>query len=198
MNILQIGANKGNTDNDPVWKLCMDNYPKSLDWKMVFVEPNRVALDILKDNYLEKGFLPSAISCYYYGISDEHSNGILYIDNHIAGNLTSQHASLDKNHLIKMGHDEDAISELHITIYPLKSFLDVYRDLDYLQIDTEGHDGKIILGVESFTKYSVKLIEFEYCHLETEECKKVIAKLYNEGYEYVSKTHEDIIFKLKD
>ena len=56
MKIVQIGANKGNTDNDPVWKLCQENLPNSKSWDLLFVEPNMKALKILRDNYTNAGF----------------------------------------------------------------------------------------------------------------------------------------------
>lgn len=89
MVIVQIGANKGKTDNDPIWKLCQDNLPESLNYNLFLVEPNPKACEILKENYKDfknVTIIQKAIS-NYCGYID------LYVDNDDKVNhYGSQHA----------------------------------------------------------------------------------------------------------
>lgn len=195
MNIVQIGANKGKTSNDPVWKLVNENLPESLSWNMTLIEPNPKAIDILKENYTSIGFIKN-ILIYNYGVSDTLGYRSLYVDNDVPGNEGSQHASFNKSHLHKLEHDDSVITEIRTYCYKLDNFL-FYNTVDYLQIDTEGWDGKILLGADLGIS-KIKKIQFEYCHLEYEECRAVVKKLIDFGYKYVSKTHEDIIFELEE
>lgn len=195
MIIVQVGANKGNTDNDPVWKLVNENLPESLSWKLIFIEPNKKALAILTENYRNIGFTYPNILTYNYAVSDKTQYLTLYVDNDVPGNEGSQHASLSRSHLNKLGHDDSVITEMPVYGHKLNAFLIGEKPIDYLQIDTEGWDGKILLGAD-LNSYKIKKIQFEYCHLEYEECRAVVKKLVDHGYKYVSKTHEDITFEL--
>jgi FkbM family methyltransferase len=160
LNILQIGANKGNTDNDPVWKLCQENLPESLYWHIILVEPNTKALRIARHHYYDAGF--KNVIAYSAGVSDKEEELTLYVDNDVPGNEGSQHASCIKDQILKMGHTENELTEIKIWCYPLTQFM--FSGIDYLQIDTEGYDGKILLGYDF--KYKPKVIEFELLDLD--------------------------------
>lgn len=189
MKILQIGANKGNTDNDPIWKLCQENLPESLKWDLWLVEPNIKAVEILRKNYLDCGF--QNVKCIPFAISDKFEDVILYVDNDIPGNEGSQHSSLNKKHLFKMGHTDSVIVEKLVKAIPLNSIL--WGKIDFLQIDTEGYDGKILLGAD--LTHDIKKIQFEHCHLEQNEFKQVVEKLISYDYCLIFKDREDCIFK---
>lgn len=186
MNILQIGTNKGNTDNDPVWKLCQENLPESRRWKLILIEPNKKALDIAKHHYYNSDF--ANIIFYNVGVSDKVEELTLYIDN----DEVSQHASCIKNQILKMGHTENELTEVKIICYPLSTFM--FHDIDYLQIDTEGYDGKILLGYDF--KYKPKVIEFEHFHLPLKERMKVQEILEDNGYEFIWINAEDVRYEL--
>jgi hypothetical protein len=68
--------------------------------------------------------------------------------------------------------------------------------VDYLQIDTEGYDAKIILGAD-FSYFGVRTIEFEHIHLSAKERHSVHEKLVSSGYEFCWTKSEDTRYELK-
>lgn len=187
MIILQIGANKGNTDNDPIWKLCQEQLPNSLHWELYFVEPNPFSLDILKINYELAGFKNT--NYFNCAITDQFKSVILYIDNDRA--LGSQHCSLHKDHMYKMGHHESVISEIEVQGVQLSEILDkINKPIDFLQIDTEGHDAVILLNCQ-LKKYNIKTIEYEWIHLKNQELEMLHSHLIQQGYTFIHREGED-------
>ena len=80
--------------------------------------------------------------------------------------------------------------------------IDDYKidEIDLLHIDTEGHDYNILINYDFEIK--PKKILFEHKHTDgTNKCErnynKILNKLYNLGYEFVSKNTEDTLLKLK-
>ena len=184
--IVQIGSNKGNTDNDPVWKFCQENTPDSYGWELILVEPNPKAIAIIDKNYREAGF--NNFTVLNYGASDKEEDLILYVDNDIPGNEASQHSSVYKSHMYKMGHTDQAIVEYKIKCYPLCYFLP--NPVEYLQIDTEGHDDKILLGCD-FNYFDVDKIQYEHLHLSEDRNSRLLSYLYQFNYKITNKTNED-------
>jgi len=192
VHIIQVGANKGNTDNDPVWKLCQENMPASLDWKIDLIEPNPKAVEICRENYRVAGFTNVVVFCC--GISDTHEELDLFIDNDVPGNEGSQHASMNRSHLHKLGHSDQVISTRRVTCYPLHEFFHE-SVVDILQIDTEGYDAKVLLGCD-FTGLTIKKIQFEHIHISPEEFAAVVSKLEEIGYKRTYFGPEDVVYEL--
>lgn len=186
--IVQIGTNKGNTNNDPVWAMCMESAPESFDWDIILVEPNPKAASIIENNYSSAGFKNFGV--INLGISDKEEDLILYVDNDIPGNEVSQHASLYKSHMYKMGHTDSCLTEYKIKCVPLSYVL--VDDVDYLQVDTEGHDDKILMGCD-FNYFNVKKIEYEHAHLGEQRNKDLLNYLVSFGYRVIKQTLEDTI-----
>lgn len=93
-----------------------------------------------------------------------------------------------------MGHKEEVISSIKVECCTLQKLLSEYKltEVDYLQVDTEGHDAKI-LNCCDFSIFSVKQIEFEYIHLSEVEIKYLKERLENFGYKTIKITNEDVI-----
>jgi FkbM family methyltransferase len=191
MIIVQIGANKGNTDNDPIWKLCQENAPDSYNWHLILVEPNPKAIPIIRRNYEGEGFLN--VDVVNIGVSDKEEELTLYVDNDIPGNEASQHSSLYKSHMHKMGHSESALTEYKVKCVPLSYILPL--EVDYLQIDTEGYDDKILLATD-FNYHKVNKIEYEHVHIGAERNTLVKQHLESFGYTIKSVTFEDTIYEM--
>ena len=190
MIIVQIGSNKGNTDNDPVWAMCNANIPQSYDWELILVEPNPKGVAILSKNYIDAGFKNvKVINC---GVSDKEEDLILYIDNDVPGSEASQHCSMKKSHMHKMGHADSVITEHPIKCVTLSSILP--PKVDYLQIDTEGYDFKVLMGCD-FTRHKIDIIEYEHVHISEEENSLLRKRLEENGFRETGKTAEDTQFQ---
>ncbi len=194
MKIVQIGANKGNTDNDPVWKLCQENLPESQSWDLLFVEPNMKALKILRDNYTNAGFHNTK----FLQVAASYESNILtlHLDHdNIEGSEGSQHCSLYKDHMHKMGHSDSVLSTVLVSSLTLADILKIADGtVDYLQIDTEGHDAVILLGC-NLSKFDIKKIEYEHLHIGNTINNEVNNHLTTHGYHLVNKNHEDSIYE---
>lgn len=192
MIIVQIGSNKGNTDNDPVWKLCQENLPNSLGWQLFLIEPNPKAFSRLCEAYsafTSATFIEAAVT---------NTNGFitLFVDNHMKeGHEGSQHASLIPEHLDKMGHHRDKVSTIYVKSITFDSIVDLYdlKSIDYLQIDAEGYDAKIVYGID-FNKINIAKLEFEHCHIHPDTLKEVVKKLIDANFILNWKNKEDICY----
>lgn len=190
MKIIQIGANKGNTNNDPVWALCQEFAPDSYNWELILVEPNPHAMVILKESYKEfknARFIEAAVS-------NKRGSTFLYVDNiDRAGHEGSQHASLNKNHLFKMGHQKSDIGQIQVNKIVFDDLIDDNQPIDLLQLDTEGHDFDILLSI-NFEKHTIKQIYYEFAHMTKKEQDTIKNKLQNAGYIRTHKSQEDEIW----
>ena len=188
--IVQVGANKGATDNDPVWALCQENLPQSLDWTLLLFEPNPKAAHICFRNYKAYGF--KDVTIMEAAVSDCDRTVELYIDNDIPGNEGSQHASMYLSHMYKMGHAYEALVKITVPCITLNDYIP--HQVDYLQIDTEGHDDIIVNSID-FERFDIKKIEFEKAHLEEYRLERTTKLLKNNGYRMAWESREDICFE---
>ena len=119
----------------------------------------------------------------------------------------SPHASLDINfqysHLHGLGRD--VITELEVKLITFDELIKKYQweneEIEYLLIDTEGHDCDIILSTD-FTKYKIKNIKFESTHSDGpfkkgEKLNNAITHLQNCGYNIVKTDVCDITMTKK-
>ena len=75
------------------------------------------------------------------------------------------------------------------------------KSIDYLSIDTEGHDYDILMAID-FNLIKPILISFEHMHMDGyktqgEKYAKLQNYLIENGYELLHKNEEDTCFKLK-
>ena len=178
MNIIQIGSNKGNTDNDMIWAICEQAKPQSYKWNLTLVEPNPHAMSILKKSY-EKfenvRFVEAAVS-------NKRGSSYLYVDNvDKVGHEGSQHASLNRSHLLKMGHQKADISSIQVSIILFDDLVGYNQQIDLLQIDTEGYDFDILMSID-LNKYSINRIYYEHVHMTKKQHDIISDKLKTHGY----------------
>lgn len=195
--IIQVGSCNG---FDGVWEMIKNN-----TFESILIEPNPRSMDVLKKNYAE-------ITNIHYeniAISTVKGKKCLFIDNYDsdkynAGVGVTPHASFDINfqyaHLHGMGRDE--ITALDVECYTISDIIKKYHwendEIDYLFIDTEGHDCDIILATD-FSKFKIKCIKFETTHADGpftkgQKLQNTINHLLGQGYNTVKFSTYDMIF----
>lgn len=171
MKIFQLGVCKA---NDDLTEIIRD---KNIEL-LVLVEPlNFHNSDIeecyqhIKNKYIENIAISiddniSETSFYYH-----KNDGPLY-----------EVASLDKNHILKHGYNEDGIIEKKIKCQTINSLFNKYNvdSIDILFIDTEGLDDDIIKTID-FSRFNILSIYFENLHLKS----NVYSYLENNNYEII-------------
>ena len=194
MIIVQIGANKGNTDNDPIYHtLC--NLDNTDDVTLVLIEPHPKAKAILENVY---HFVKNKI-IVQCGVGSKPGIYKFYTDNETENNV-SQHSSFNKQQILSQNHKESDLTEYHVPILTLESILTSLNlvEIDYLQIDTEGYDKDILMDFP-FRYFKIKKLQFEILHWDAPFTDKTsyvfIRRLCFNGYDVINKTNEDVCLK---
>jgi FkbM family methyltransferase len=179
--LIQIGANDGVSFDE------LNFFIKKYKTKSLLVEPIKNNFNLLKENYKDSNnisFENSAISInneisYLYKVNPK------YI--HKYGSHIPAIPSFNKNHLINHG-----VKNKHIVLEKVVSLsiLDLinkhkFNTLDLLFIDCEGYDGKIVFDFLSTVEMS-PIIIFEFVHIENEFFEKVLNKLLDKDYRFIS------------
>ena len=179
--LIQIGANDGVSFDE------LNFFIKKYKTKSLLVEPIKNNFNLLKENYKDSNnisFENSAISInneisYLYKVNPK------YI--HKYGSHIPAIPSFNKNHLINHG-----VKNKHIVFEKVVSLsiLDLinkhkFNTLDLLFIDCEGYDGKIVLDFLSTVEMS-PIIIFEFVHIDNEFFEKVLNKLLDKNYLFIS------------
>lgn len=221
--LIQIGANIGYADGIPDYTATI---LASDVFEAILVEPNPKAMEKLKEGYKQFNY---NIHYENIAISSEDGIAILYVDNYESINPEnlpewvpnrnekkfddpniwvgcSPHASFNLNfqyaHLHGLGRD--TITPIQVKTLTLNSLISKYnwnnQNIDYLFIDTEGHDCDIILSTD-FSKLKINCIKFETTHSDGpftkgEKLNKTINYLLNYGYS-VSKIETNDITLIK-
>ncbi|MBN7812946.1 FkbM family methyltransferase [Algoriphagus sp. H41] len=191
--LIIIGANDGFSFDDLFQNLNPD-FVSGL-----VIEPSKKYFSILRQNLVKfknVEFLNVAIthSNSYFSLYQLNEQGLGKLPDWGKGL-----GSLSKQNLLKF----DEISEMDIEVEEVKglTFDKIIEDysltnVDYLQIDTEGFDGKIIRMID-FEIFTSQLIKFEWVNLaqsELEECKLT---LVNNGY-HISVLGGDVVAYSRD
>jgi len=179
--LIQIGANDGVSFDE------LNFFIKKYKTKSLLVEPIKNNFNLLKENYKDSNnisFENSAISInneisYLYKVNPK------YI--HKYGSHIPAIPSFNKDHLINHG-----VKNKHIVFEKVVSLsiLDLinkhkFNTLDLLFIDCEGYDGKIVLDFLSTVEMS-PIIIFEFVHIDNEFFEKVLNKLLDKNYLFIS------------
>jgi hypothetical protein len=174
MKIFQLGVCKANDDLTEIIK------DKNIDL-LVLVEP----LD----------FHNSDIEKCYKHIENKHiENIVIFTENNITETSFYYHkndgplyevASLDKDHILKHGYDEDGIIKKNIRCQTINALFDRYNidTIDILFIDAEGLDDRIIQTID-FDRFNILNIYFENLHLKS----NVYSYLEDNNYKIIKNT----------
>lgn len=191
--IIQIGAHIGKTNNDPIFsKACSES-------RLILIEPVPFLFKILKKEYCCK-FPTNNFTFINQAVSDKDGKIILTIpseknDFSQYPAYASQLASINPDHINELM--PGLITEtIEIPCISLNSLIKNYKikEIDFLCIDTEGHDYEILMNFDFLVK--PKKITFEHKHMDgVKQCGKryqtLLKKLYNKNYKLLSKTKED-------
>jgi FkbM family methyltransferase len=163
--VVQIGTNDG---KDDFHDLCVEYLPS----KIVLVEPNKILLPYILTNY------KSIISSVYVEIAaiTEVNKGIVEL--HIPQDLVDKkkekenpiyatgHYSLFETKEW-YGHETKTGRTIQSPSMTFEELCEKYqiKDIDFLQIDAEGYDWKIIESID-FEKHNIKLLQYESTYFD--------------------------------
>ena len=191
IDVLQIGANEGNTTTDHVWKKIVDGTFKT-GW---LIEPNPDCIPKLTACYKDY----PGIKIANVAISDKA--GVVTLHRPIG--FDSGWSSLWQTHLFfqnRMG--PDCVSPVEVPATTLNQFCQErgISEVGWLHIDTEGHDCTILRSTD-FSKLKVRNIQFEHTHsdgtcLVGENYRQTLAYMAGFGYRVAEQLNEDTILTL--
>lgn len=150
--LIQIGSAEG---NDHVTDIIKNN----IDINAILVEPNPKNFELLQENY--KDF--NNIKFENVAISTRECEVNLFVE----PSDISHHGSINFYHLLVHNHNPMEIRTLTVKAITLEQLIQKYNiiDIEFLFIDTEGHDCDIILSTD-FSKFNIKNICFETLHAD--------------------------------
>ena len=153
---IEIGSNSYDTLVD----LCKED-----EWIGVLVEPLK--------KYFDK--IEKVHNCFYENIAITENGGkykFYYYDHPSAAGW----GTLEKDHLKKLTHlsSNDPIC-VEVDSMTIKELFNKYKfpQIDYLKIDTESYDAKIIKSID-FNQIEIKKIKFEIAHLSIKEIEETL------------------------
>jgi len=201
INVLQIGSHVGNTGNDPLFS------KNTSGMNIILIEPVPYLFEYLKKNYKEKE-KDTKIQYLNIAVSNKDDTLELYIpsDKNDFTNYpfwASQLASVMKDHVVK--HIPNLIVDKHIV--PCKRLNTIIKEqnigkIEYLLIDTEGHDYEILMDLDLSILKPENII-FENKHMDGtfvrgDRYNSLLNYFISNGYELVSYNGEDTHIHLKN
>lgn len=174
---VEFGASNG-IDASNTWLL-----EKKFKWKGILVEPSKTNFEILSRN--RNSDLDSRV------VWDESNEQLLFFER-------------DENYLSSVeseGNKGIVRDEYYVTSVSLNDLLDEYNPpniIDYVSIDVEGSELRILESFFKDKKYEVKL--FTVKHNWREDKKRIIDLMQLNNYEnvYINLSHRDLFFIKKD
>ena len=145
--LFDVGANVGNYTQE-----LTETFPEA---SIYAFEPNN-------HTYAElKKYQNLRVHCINSGLGSEEKMNIMYS---YANDLNSEHATLYKDVLTDL-HGTKTVQEInfHITSLDKFSILNNLEFIDFLKIDTEGHELEVLKGAkEMLSKNKIGIIQFEF------------------------------------
>lgn len=185
---IQIGANDG-VRNDPIYHLVTKHNIKG-----IALEPVPSIFNKLKHNYQD---FPKVklLNC---AIHKSEKNSIIYqVNPELAkyGERTKGTPSFFKEHHKLSDVDEEDIIEIPVKCLTFQELLDQnnVKNIDLLQIDTEGYDYEIIKMID-FSKTKPSIISFEHGVrmgiMSYEQLMEIQRILFDQGYKILIDEHD--------
>jgi len=178
--LIQIGANDG-VSHDHVHKII-----KKFKLKSLLLEPIKKYFFDLKNNYLNcdnVNLENSALSInneilFLYKVNPEYFNKY--------GTLSNGISSFYKEHLVKHGIKQKHIIQEKVDQISFDELLKKYsiKSFDFLLIDTEGYDCRIVDDFFIKFKKIRPYITFEWSHIKNSELENTLNALNNNNYSF--------------
>ena len=154
--IIQIGiANAEDHVKDFILK-----YPN--DYFIYLIEPIMESNSLIEEAY---SFTNNKI---IFNIAISNTNGYLDLFANRQRGGDNAHCSVNYNHLIIHGNPEQHIYKINVPCLDLNTLINYIiqnKEIEYLFIDTEGHDCDILLSTD-FLNFNIKNIIFEHTHTD--------------------------------
>lgn len=174
MNIVQIGANRGNDDVSEI----LGNIQPS---KLILVEPMKLHNDSLNKYYhwVDNKFIENVVIDIEGGKDVEffyHDNDAPYYE---ISSLSKDHFFPKHQHVLS----EDGLRSFFIKSININDLFKKYElsNIDILFIDAEGHDDTIIKSID-FNAFKINKLYFENLHIKDDN---IYAYLENNGYKII-------------
>lgn len=199
----QIGAHIGNSENDPIY------FNDMVDKNIILIEPVEFLYKLLKHNYKER-IRNNEIEFLKIAVSNTDGNIEMTVpreDNDFNSYppFLNQMASTTDKYIKKFNFSSRFPDfKFEKTTVICKRFNTIIKErgiksIDYLIIDTEGHDYTILMDID-FNLVKPKKIRFENCYTDEDGTKtnynKLINKLISIGYSIVEENEEDTTVQL--
>jgi FkbM family methyltransferase len=189
--VVQIGANDG-MSGDPL----MDAFSKT-QWSGLLIEPVPHLYEMLRARYRDR----PGVRIERAAVSNCDGEAPLYRLRTVPGQTPewfNQLATLDREVLLKHRSSIPEIDSLIIEERVPTTRLDTLMarhgisTIDFLVVDTEGHDLEILRTLD-FTRFRPTLLMFEHQHLSEHDKQSAYALLENAGYEWRETPEGDAI-----
>ena len=196
---LQIGSHSGNTDTDKLFKQDLTNK------NIILIEPVPSLFEELKTNYKTKDL--NTVLFLNIAISNKNDTLELYIPS--KNNCFSkspywvdQLTSVNKDHISRHNIYNLNIDKISVPCITLNTLIDMVgiKTIDYLMIDTEGHDYEILMNF-NLDIIKPNKICFENAHTDGTLTRgnnyiELINKLTKYGYKIIEENTQDTIVSL--
>lgn len=198
---VQIGASDGKSV-DPLFEYVVRYHLKG-----IAIEPQKDAFECLVENYKEY-----PVSCLQAAVGKESGTFPFWIVKETSRNkknwfMMSRIASFDKEVIkrtlakkLPRGENvEDHIESIPIKTITFEGLVKQYgiKKIDFLQIDTEGHDYEILQTID-FRCFQPTIINFENNHMSEAERNDCEERLEDLGYQLFHYDIDTTAYRLED
>lgn len=194
--IVQVGANDGKSW-DPIHNFVTTHHDRL---KALVLEPLPDIFEQLRRNYAK---YPNVTPVNAAVHNTEKEMTLWRVDPAALKRLPDWArgtGAFNRQGLLDLGIPEDAIVPAKVRCISLADLVDEHRveRVDLLQIDTEGYDAEIILGLD-FRRLRPSLIRFEHRLaqglMSREAFKQVCCALHDNGYELCVGAHDALAYE---